>query len=554
MYTNDRRRGAALGLSIVLAFFLLAMLLGLFWLSMYFGGSREAKTAGDAGALNVGKQTATFQVALQPGDELTNFVDVTNNGDSQVSLTNINRVWAKAMLVAINGAQMQTDGTIASAETDVQQMQSDASAISGRLATALSDPTNLTNFYLAFAQQNSTRMLGTGSEVQVGDDLMMDWSTSFLDQPAGGSPAGTPYESNIQIDPSSQFPPGFDASQIKTVNPKNDSSHTYLAGYLPYNVMNLNFWQVPFRFGERPHLVAKSEFTQYADASKLGPPSWTPNAVPNAFATLGATANNRQYSALAAAWVQTNPQKTWQAAIPDGYVRIMIHSNKLVWTIAGSCTPPYLQETDSYDFYPGQDVTPDFSTLPVIACASVTPEGIVGDEYLLPTLFSVLYALPPIPPMSCQSFTAMLQRVDQIHPGTSSSDLIGLLSAMPIDPTGGDQEFVIYNLNPTDYTSKLIITPLSASPPTVQGSPDGSQQTMESEGPVGPFFPDFCWETITCDTSPWLPGLAMISATRTWTPGTGYSSTTGQGGCLGKLEVQRETDLDFAVPPCACDL
>jgi hypothetical protein len=552
MNTNNRKKGAALGLSIVLAFFLLTMLLGLFWLSMYFGGEREAKTAGDAGALNVGKQTATLKIALQPGDETNNFLDVSDSG--QVDLTNLNRVWAKALLVAINGAQMQTDGSIGSAETDVQQMQSDADAISGRLATQLSDPTNLTNFYLQYANQNSTRMLGNGSSVQVGDDMIMNWSTSFLDQPAGGNPIGTPYESNVLIDPSSQFPPGYDASQIKTVNPKKDSAHTYLVGYLPYNVMNMNFWQVPFRFGERPHLVAKSEFAQFNDPNKLGPPGWSPNAVPNAFSTLGATANNRQYGALAAAWVQSNPQKTFQAAMPGGYVRIFIHSNKLVWTVVGSCTPPFYQETDSYDFYPVQYVTPTFVSIPVIACATATPTGIVGNEYTIPTVFTALYALPPIPPMSCQSFSELLQRVNQIHPGTSSSSLIGTLSSMPLNPTGGDQEFAIYNINPTDYTSALTLTPLSASPPWVKGDPDGSQQSMESEGPVGPFFPDFCWLDITCDTSPFVPGAAMISATRTWTPGTGYSNTTGQGGCLGKLEVQRETDLDFIVPPCACQL
>jgi hypothetical protein len=552
MYTNDRKRGAALGLSVVLAFFLLALLLGLFWISMYMGGEREAKTAGDSGALNVGKQTSTtVQVPLQ-GDEIANFTDVSNSG--QIGLTNINRVWAKALLVAINGAQMQSDGSIGSGQSDVKSMQHYADAVSQRLAQQLSDPTNLTNFYLQYADQNSTRMLGNGSSVQVDDGLIMNWSTSFLDCPADGNPAGTPYESNVFIDTSNnvQLPPGYDASSLQTITPKKDPTHTYLAGYVPYSVMNLNFWQVPFRFGERPHLVAKSEFQQFNDPTKLGPPGWSPNAVPNSFSTLGGTVNNRQYGLQAAAWVQANPQKSFQAAIPDGYVRILIHQNKLVWTLVGAFIPGYLTETDSYDFYPAQYVTPDFSTVSVLVCATATPQGLVGNEYAVPTVFTGLYATPPIPPMSCQSFSELLARVNQIHPGTSSGALIGLLSSMPLNPTGGDQEFAIYNVNPTDYTSQLLITPLSASPPTVQGLPDGSQQSMESEGPM--LGPDFCWMDITCDTSPFVPGLATISATRTWTPGTGYNSTPGQGACLGKLEVQRETDLDFIVPPCACDL
>jgi len=398
-------------------------------------------------------------------------------------------------------------------------------------------------------------MLGTGSQVSVSDDMIMNWTTSFLDQPAGGSPAGTPYESNIQIDTSSQLPVNFDASQIKTVSPSRDTKgRSYLAGYLPYNVMNLDFWQVPFRYGERPHLVAKSEFEKYNDASKLGPPAWS-NAVPDAFSTLGGTTNNRQYGLLAAAWVQTNPQKTFPISMPGGYVRILIHNNKLVWNLYGALYTGYWTETDSYDFYAGQDTTPDFVSLPVIACASFQPEGIVGNEYLIPpTVFTAIYALPPIPPMSCDSFNYMLQRANEIHPGTTSSQLIGILNTAVLNPTGGDQEFVLYNTNPNDCTSPLICTMLSTAPPYVQGDPDGSEQSLESEYPAGPFLPSFCWATESCDTTPFVPGDSETSATRSWTPGTGYSSTPGVNGCLGKLEVQRETDFNYIVPPCACDL
>jgi hypothetical protein len=566
MYTNNRRRGAALGLSVVLCFFLLAMLLGLFWLSMYFGGSREAKTAGDAGALNVGKQTATLQIQLQPGDETTNFADVTDtNGSGNVSLTNINRIWAKALLCALNGQQMTTDGTIGSGESNVQQMQNYASEISGRLAAQLSDPTNLTNFYTQYAQQNSTRMMGTGSGVQVTDE--MDWSTSFLDQPAGGNPAGTPYESNVQFNATAQLPPNYPASSLTLANSKNDPTHTYLAGYLPYTVMGMNFWQVPFRYGERPHLVAKTEFTQYSDPNKLGPPGWTPNAVPNAFATLGATANNRQYSALAAAWVQTNPQKTWTAAMPNGYIIIQIDNNQANWFEAGLTVPMvYPTETTNYDFTPGQDFTLDDPvaittiSLPPIP-GTLNPEAILGDEYLSgalggPTVLQAIYADGPSNNSSAQSFQYMLQRVNEFHPGTSASDLSNALGQQTLQ-SSGTQVFVLHNANENDCTSALTLDSVTnGSPPSwcQTASFDGTQQSMESEDSYSGGF-DFSIPTPGCpniaECSPTNGDDAIIvincGSTRTWTPGTGYSSTPGQGGCLGQLEVQNYTTIDYAV-------
>jgi len=534
MNTNNRRKGATLALATAFALFFVVMLVGLFWVSMYFGGEREATNAGDSGALNVGKMTATLSVPLPSGDPTTNFSDVADSSGN-VSLTNINRVWAKGLLAAINAQQMDSEGASGSGDADAQTMQQDAQQISDSLTAKLCDPDNLTAFYLKYASVNSVRMLGLQSQVDVPSD--MNWTQSYLDRN---------YESNIQID-SSQFPVNFPTGSIKTMPSSNDPAHQYLVGYYPYSVESQNFWQVPFRVQERPHLVSRTIFEQSQDPTTIGPPAWT-NAVPDAFGTFGATVKNRQYGLSTNAWVQTNPQINYPIAMPNGYVRILIDNNNLQWVLWMDGIPIPLW-TDNYGFTPLNEV--DFPAWP-LGCGSVSVEEFVGNEYPSldgPTLFQAIYALPPIAPLGTASFNYLLQRVDELHPGYTSAQLIGLLNSITLQPDSENQEFVIYNSD-FSQTSTVQISTLSGAPSNVQGDPDGSQQSLEPEIPS----PITNWGITTeeCYGAWPSPTPTVVSATRNWTPGTGYSSNSSYGGCLGKLEVQRTTVANIIAVTCPC--
>ncbi len=516
MRTRKRKRGSALALAAALAFAFIVICVGLFYISMYFGGERETKNATDSGALNVGKQTATFSVKLGGGDQ-QQFTDVAENGTTMptpltpgtdVSLRNVNRIWAKAFLCALNAEAMGTPD----AQQNAKNMQAAAQAISDSLADALDDPNNLKQWYLDFAQANSTNMLGKNS-VMVAPDLS-NWKQSYLD---------ASMESNVYVT-AAQIPSGVTMPVVKV--PPNDPSHSYLVGYNDYNVNGLDFWQVPFRFGERPHLVALTD----CEKALADPPDWQTHPLPNAFSTLGGTTHNQNLGEQALSWVQTNPQKTYPLAIPSGFIKIKLDTNQLDWCPNGI---PWFNDT--YGFTP-DEAEPDTFPLP---CGSLDAYEVIGMEYAAgPTLFTGIFALPPIPPMGSATFDALYQRVQEIHPGYTKGALMGLLEGTIISPEAEDQEFAIYNStwDVNDPSCVLMCTPLSVAPPWVNGDPDGESGVLETEDMPGP---SWGLTDLTCYGEWIYPLMTEITANRTWTPGSGY------GGCLGALEIARTTTVTY---------
>jgi hypothetical protein len=521
MQSSKRKTGSALAMGVALAFAFIVICVALFYVSMYFGGERETKNASDSGALNVGKQTATFSVQLQGGDE-QQFNDVAEvNGTTiptpetpgtDVSLRNVNRIWAKAFLCALNSEAMGGDG-----DSHVQSLQAAANAISDRLADALDDPNNLKQWYLDFAQANNTKMLGKNSLMDAPD--LSQWKQSYLD---------ASWDSNIAIT-AAQVPSGVTMPVVK-VDP-NDPSHNYLVGYNDYNVNGRDYWQVPFRFGERPHLVARSE----CDTAAASPPAWSTHPLPNAFSTLGGTKDNQNLGEQALSWVQTNPQKTYPLAIPSGFIKVKLDTNTIDWEPNGI---PYF--TGSYGFMPEEDEADPFP----LACGTLSADEVVGLEYTTPTLFTGIFALPPIPPMGSATFDALFQRVQEIHPGYSKAAFIALLVATPISTDASDQEFAIYNSSwdVANPSCTLMITPLSAAPSWVNGDPDGTQTLLETEDlPL----PNWGMTDLTCYGEWIYPLMTEVTGTRNWTPGTGY------GGCLGALEIHRTTSVIY-FGDCSC--
>jgi hypothetical protein len=521
MRSRKRKLGSALALGAALAFAFIVICVGLFYISMYFGGERETKNANDSGALNVGKKTATFAVQLQGGDE-QQFNDVAENGTSlptpvtpgtDVSLRNVNRIWAKAFLIALNSEAMGGDG-----DSNVKSIQEAANAISDRLADALDDPNNLKQWYLDFAQANNTKMLGKNSFMDAPD--LSQWKQSYLD---------ATWDSNVYVT-SAQIPSGVSMPMVK-VN-QNDPTHSYLVGYNDYSVNGRDYWMVPFRFGERPHLVAKSD----CEKAAASPPAWSTHPLPNAFSTLGGTKNNQNLGEQALSWVQTNPQKTYPLAIPNGFIKVKLDTNTIDWEPNGF---PYF--TGSYGFTEDFDENADPFPL---ACGTLDCQGDVGLEYLAgPTLFTGIFALPPIPPMSSSTFDALYQRVQEMHPGYPKAAFIGKLVACPISIAAEDQEFVIYNSSWDVLNSDVIVSPASAAPPWINGDPDGSSTSTENEDMI---MPSFSLTQLFCYGEYDYPAFMQeVTGTRTWTPGTGY------GGCLGSLEVHRTTSIQY-FGDCAC--
>ncbi len=118
-------RGSIIALATVLALTIVVLGGGFLFFELFMGAQKETKNAVDAGVLNVAKQVldkSNAQVSvILPGGPTSCFWDVTcdepasyNMGDGIINLKRVNRMWGKAMLIAINAAAAQSDGNAGS--------------------------------------------------------------------------------------------------------------------------------------------------------------------------------------------------------------------------------------------------------------------------------------------------------------------------------------------------------------------------------------------------------------------------------------------------------
>ncbi|HMP52177.1 MAG TPA: hypothetical protein PKD05_11555, partial [Candidatus Melainabacteria bacterium] len=161
--------GSMITFSTVLILALVILGLGFVALLMFMGGQSETKNAADSGALNVGRRSLDdISVNLTPG-QIQLFGDVASDsetgtsgivGDNKVTLRRINRVWAKALLMAINADA--AGGNAAQGTGNANNAMQAAEEISNALAQKLNNSNNLHGYFSEYASSNSVRMLGQG--------------------------------------------------------------------------------------------------------------------------------------------------------------------------------------------------------------------------------------------------------------------------------------------------------------------------------------------------------------------------------------------------------
>lgn len=525
---NDR--GGTLALSTILIIVLVVIGIAFWLLTTFFGGANETKDAVNSGALNVAVQALTapnLTVNLSSDPSQQYFNDVTPNGNGQVNLVNINRVWAKALFVAINAAGAQQDGGHdGTAGSSAQAAQQAAQTISDQLAQQLDTPANLYNFFNNYSMANSVRMLGIGASVQAQPGSA--WGTAYLER---GFESNVQYENNLPVGYSN--PQLFTACQRKPP-PQAAAGLQWIAGYQPLQVMGQNFWQVAFPFEQKPHLVDLKYF-QENDSTPLSVngAQWT-TPVPNAWSVSGVTKNTSTMNNSALAVVETNPQQNFPMEIPNGYVRIVIKANTVQFNPDGIPADSY-----SYGFQAGssQDSVPY-----PIGCGTMSATAYVGNEYATDTLYQAVTGFVPMPG---NTMTYLLQRVQEMVPNYSMGNLTAKMLTTFISTDDQDQTFFIYpNSNNTDIN---ISAQSSASLPAgCDGSatPEGTSQTLDTEAPME--LPNFATEDLECYGSYTFPCLSIETGTRTWIPGTSWV-----GGCLGELTIKRTTNVYlFGACPC----
>jgi hypothetical protein len=525
----QRDKGSAIAFSAVLALILVLLGVAFVVISMYMGGGKEIKNAVDAGALNVGRKVLDEEIVsvnLSADANQQFFRDVTDTGtvDGKVTLRNINRVWAKALFVALNADA--AGGDAGPTDASVQAAHDGALAISNGLAEKLTTAANLEGFFTDFAQRNSVRMIGTDVSVTVIPGA--GWQTSLMNRAA---------ESNIEI--KDNLPSAIGGALVTACTrnpaPAGAAGKTFLRGYEPLTAAGLTFWQVPFQYEEKPHLVARSTFDNGKQPPNMLPAVWD-NPPPNAFSVEGKAVKAGSTGELAMSWVLTNPKQTYPMQFPLGFIRIKLARNIVQWYPDGIAAGE-----DHYKFESDTVTSPAYPAPPCGLCVAT---AYVGNEYFPPSLYKAICAIEPI---GGEAMNRLLQRVKEMNPDFTMNNLETLLDeCLMLDTEDADHEFLLWS----DGQGHMSVQELSAAvlPPGLDASqhPEGTDLVVDVE-PGVPLYnnADF---VIKCpgDFGP-FPAVTELSGTRTWYAGTGF-----KGGCLGELVIQRKTDVYFGgICPCA---
>lgn len=377
--TMRNQRGSITAFSAGLAFVLIVLGMGFFFFIMYMNAQKETKNAVDAGMLNVGKKSLD-EITVQLGPkEVQLFEDVATDdvtGKTDLNLTNrkanlrrINRIWAKALMVAINAEDAKKAGQAGDSDSNAQNCFDAASSISDRLADKLTSQTNLHGFFKELAQQNSVRMIGNGAKVNVIPGA--GWQTSRMEAEKESNIvlAGS-QNNNFMMPPKFGMSPNFVTKGTRKYIPSEATNYYFLKGYEPLNVGGNTFWQVPFLYDEKPHLVAGSLFND----AQQDAPSWQ-KAVPNAFSGEGAAEKAGRPGERAKSWVLTNPRQPFKLCIPHSFVKFKVDDPKVTWyffppPVGG---PPVPLGTSEYEFIP--DTKTRVGT--GILCSTVTAQDVL---------------------------------------------------------------------------------------------------------------------------------------------------------------------------------
>jgi hypothetical protein len=428
------RKGALLGLVAVLALALVMIAMAFFIISLYLGGGREVRNATDAGALNVGRKVLGLTTIPQSGDE-TQYLDV-SDAQFQFGLTNVNRVWGKALLAATNAEEIKSDGCSNSdTNNHISSLYDAAQNISDRIANKLTDPGNLYPLFNEVATENSVRMLGEQSVTKaLPTGSGGKWKTSLMNR---GD------ESNLVLN-DNQLPNGV---SVTTVTAKNNDK--CLPGYQPISMFGHTYWFVPFKFNERPRLESKNHFDAETVETKALSPVWQ-KPVPNAFSCEAASEKGASANEKAMAWVKANPMMTFPARIPHGFIRLKFEDNTANWfwsPVAPAITavlpapiiPPGLPIP--YKTHYGYKTENQFREIYIPTCGTGHAYVTLGKEYPIPTVWNCLF--PPLMPqpahLSLQK--RMIQRLRQIDPKFTAAMLPAILSVPQVSDS--KREFYI---------------------------------------------------------------------------------------------------------------
>ncbi len=499
-------KGASIALAA--AFFFVCVLLIYFGfnMSVLMGGSRQVRNAVDAAVLNVAKRQ--IETKVKSNNAFADVADSTGN----IGISNINRVWGKALLVNANAEEIQRSGlanssTMGNASTSYQM----AKQLNDGLVEKLNDPIRLNMYFRHTSNRRGAPLLGESAKLDKAKDTQ--YQTAMV---------GRGDESNIR----------YKADQFPTQTPicgLNFRGGNYLAGYTSMMMNGKPFMFTTFHAAEMPHLISDTVFQQ----SK---PTVTPvgdfsNPIPNAWHASGVVYGEKG-NLRASASAVANPQRQFDLAIPHGFVRITI-SNKSKWYVVGE-----LKKELEYKSEPGQKILglpgaklPDDKQFDGWAN--------LGNEYNQPSLLAFMDMTGGDKETV---YNKMTQRLKQVDPKFTNQLLKKLLDKVSL--TAGASDYYIYPV----YKSADHTDPYLTVAPSTGKLPGWLNKDLPLDGDPGLVLkektlygePNTCWPV--SESNPPPEAGTKFTGRIDWAPCTGFNQ------CLGVVKMARETKINF-VPP-----
>ncbi|MBX9687915.1 MAG: hypothetical protein K2X27_14510 [Candidatus Obscuribacterales bacterium] len=448
--TPEVRNRKALGstLAICSCFtFVFGLLASLFLgLLMVFGGDREGTNANDAGTLNVAK--SSVRVSVLGSSEENSIYGSLAEGDAhdQYSLRTINKVWGHAFLTMMNSRSMNMTGNGTAASMDAETAAwKNALSISDKLSDALNTQENLEAYSNAITSTAAVRMLAPVQKLAP----CKSWQSSCMNRDT---------ESNIRID-LFQLPPHISYLDLGGTTASGallngSGTELYLKGYHPISFGNgryINF--VPFERNKQPHQVSLKDF-QAAKLSRAPYPEWQ-KPVPNAFLCETALKAQNLYEHKFVSAAIANPMEKQDLSIPNGFIKINLLEDRVKWLPDGIPLGQQNTVPKEYDI-----VHNPFVIAPTLPLNWFEPFLDYGHQYYdsdgRRTVFKAIYAAGRVSDdIYKRTNELLMNRVNEIKPGTSFAEIVALLKSKDIH--GAGDSFVIA----LDRNNRLVLVNLN---------------------------------------------------------------------------------------------
>lgn len=503
--------GASLLFIIACAVLLGFLIFAGFNYAMMMGGSRQVRNSVDASVLNIAKMSAL-------ASKVQTNAAYKDCADSQglIGMSNINRVWGKALLINANVEAMQKEGLVTPAATgSAETAYNMARILNERLFEKVTDNGTLSSYFQDVAQTRSSPMLGGGTLNKHEDET---FPFAMIDR--GGT-------SNLKYKPD-QIPKG-----VSVLN-----SGEYLQGYSSFETNNKKFTFTSFAQGEMPHLISDTYFG--TNRPEVAPfEGITP--IPNAFGGSGVI-NGMRGSLMATASAAANPQRTFTLAIPHSYV-VLQFQNTVDWIVAGKRVnqTTYDLEPKHHEWGVKEKKIPKKEQV-------INGFADVGNETNQPGLLQVLNAVPGDHDVALKK---MLQRLQEIKADFQMTDLKQLLAKQSVI---NSKTFYIYpdykSPDLSDPTIRIAAANSKALPSwlTKLGPPGTGAEGMETVAVKENKLPrdqpnKSSVDVIEGPQNPKPETYTELSGKIFWKPGTGANQ------CLGEMRVARLTEVIYEEVP-----